>query len=403
MDAEREAAIKVRFDAITGTADEHTRRRMAAAEAKTFGRGGVAAVVRATGMSPNTVRSGLAELNGVMPPPEEGRVRRPGGGRKPAVEKDKTLLSDLNRLIEPVTRGDPMGPLRWSAKSLRNLSAELEAAGHPEASTFLVASLLRELGYSLQANAKTIEGGTHPDRDAQFRHIAATVTEFQGRGQPVISVDAKKKELVGNFKNAGQELRPEGDPEKVNVYDFVLAEGRATPYGVYDITQNEGWVSVGTDHDTSAFAAHSIRRWWESMGQERYPDATELYITADGGGSNGSRVRLWKTELAKLASDLNLKITVSHFPPGTSKWNKIEHRMFSHISMNWRGKPLIDHETIVSLIGATRTEQGLTIDAEIDRGVYPTGTKIPNAVVDAVPITRLAFHPEWNYTIHPQG
>ncbi len=403
MDAEREAAIKVRFDAVRATADERTMRRWAGAEAKSFGRGGIAAVVRVTSMSPNTVRSGIAELDGAAEVAPPGRQRRKGAGRIRAVVKDKTLYDDLNRLIEPVTRGDPEGPLRWTSKSLAKLSDELHAMGHKEASTSLISDLLYDLGYSLQANAKTLEGAQHPDRNAQFEYIADRVSEFHAANQPVVSVDAKKKELVGPFKNRGEELRPQFTPEEVNVHDFVTDVGRATPYGVYDIGQNEGWVGVGIDHDTAAFAVHTIERWWEAMGKARYPNAESLLITADGGGSNGSRLRLWKVELAALATRLGLPISVSHLPPGTSKWNKIEHRLFSHISMNWRGKPLVDHQTIVSLIGATTTKKGLTVRSEIDPGIYPTGIKIHPRTVRALPITRDEFHPEWNYTVHPQA
>jgi hypothetical protein len=402
MNTEHEAAIKYRYQAISRTADERTRRLFAGAEAHVIGRGGIAAVVRATGMSPNTVRAGMAELDGTGTPADEGRIRRPGAGRKRSVLKDKTLYSDLESLIEPISRGDPESPLRWTLKSLRKLSLELYDRGHLEASTTLISDLLYDLGYSLQANLKTIDGKENPDRNKQFEHIAALVAEFQKSEDPVISVDAKKKELVGNFKNGGRELCHQGEPTEVNVHDFVLGEGRATPYGIYDITLNNGWVSVGTDHDTSAFAVQSIRRWWQSMGSLAYPSATRLLITADGGGSNGSRVHLWKTELAKLATELDIPISVCHFPPGTSKWNKIEHRMFSHISMNWRGKPLIDHATIVSLIGATTTTKGLRINAEIDRRRYPTGLSIPKSEVEALTIIRAEFHPEWNYTVYPQ-
>jgi hypothetical protein len=403
MDATREAGIKTRYEAVAVTADERTLRRLAGAEAMAIGRGGVRAVVRATGMSPNTVRAGIAELEGKTPALEPGRQRRTGGGRKRAEEKDPTLRDDLNLLIEPVTRGDPEGPLRWTSKSVRRLSTELKAQGHKEASPSLIADLLGESGYSLQANSKTIEGSENPDRDAQFRFIADSVTEFQTDGDPAISVDAKKKELVGDFKNAGRELRPKGNPEKVRVYDFVLAEGRATPYGIYDITHNEGWVSVGIDHDTAAFAVHSIGQWWWSMGVHAYPHATKLLITADGGGSNASRSRLWKMELARLATEIQLPIVVSHFPPGTSKWNKIEHRLFSHISMNWRGKPLVDHQTIVNLIGATTSRTGLKVRAALDISKYPVGIRIPKVAVEEIIMDYEEFHPEWNYTIYPQA
>ena len=402
MKVDQEAGIKRRFEAVAETADERTLRRLAGAEALAIGRGGIAAVVRAAGLSPNTVRAGVAEVEGLSAPLAPGRQRRSGGGRPSALKKDPTLLDDLNRLVEPVTRGDPEGPLRWTCKSQRKLSAELLAMGHPEASPSLVADLLAGLGYSLQANAKTIEGKQSPDRDAQFHFIADSAAAFQTDGDPVVSVDAKKKELVGDFKNGGRELRPKGRPEPVRVHDFVLAAGRATPYGVYDITQNDGWVSVGTDHDTSAFAVQTIRRWWQTMGSVTYPEAAKLMIVADGGGSNGSRVRLWKAELAKFADEIQLPIVVSHLPPGTSKWNKIEHRMFSHISINWRGRPLVDHETIVSLIGATTTTKGLRIRSEIDREKYATGIRIPPRVIKNLHIDPEQFHPEWNYTVYPQ-
>ena len=400
MDTEREDGIAGVWKAIVPTSDERTRRRFAGAEALRWGRGGVAAVVRATGLSPNTVRAGIEELSGNGPPIAEGKQRQRGGGRKRVVSVDHTLYADLESLIEPVTRGDPEGPLRWTSKSLRKLSAELEAMGHT-AKPDMISDLLYDRGYSLQANSKTLEGHSHPDRDAQFKHIAAQVSAFQADGEPAISVDAKKRELVGDFKNAGAELRPKGDPEPVLVHDFVLAAGRATPYGVYDITQNDGWVSVGTDNDTSAFAVQAIRRWWHAMGSVAYPHATKLMITADAGGSNGARRRLWKVELSKLATELQMPISVCHFPPGTSKWNKIEHRMFSHISMNWRGKPLVDHQTIVSLIGGTTTTKGLKIRSEIDPAEYPKGIKIPRSTAEAL-VQRDVVHPDWNYTVHPQ-
>jgi hypothetical protein len=400
MDTNEEDAIRGVWQAIKGTADERTRRLFAGAEALRQGRGGVAALVRVTGMSPNTVRAGIEELKGGVPTAAPGRQRRPGAGRKRTVTQDKTLYADLESLIEPATRGDPEGPLRWTSKSLRSLSAELDDMGHT-AGPDMISDLLYDLGYSLQANSKTLEGASHPDRNAQFEHIAAQVTAFQAAGEPVISVDAKKKELVGNFKNNGRELRPAGEPEPVSVHDFVLAAGRATPYGVYDLTHNDGWVSVGADGNTGAFAVQSVRRWWQTMGSVAYPHATKLMITADAGGSNGARLRLWKVELSKLATELQMPISVSHFPPGTSKWNKIEHRMFSHISMNWRGKPLVDHQTIVSLIGATTTTKGLKIRSELDSASYPTGIKIPRRIADAL-VKRDDFHPEWNYTVHPQ-
>jgi hypothetical protein len=400
MDTEREEGIAGVWKAIALTSDERTRRRFAGAEALRWGRGGIAAVARATGLSPNTVRAGIEELSGNGPPIAEGKQRQQGGGRKRVVTLDHTLYTDLESLIEPVTRGDPEGPLRWTSKSLRKLSAELDDMGHT-AGPDMISDLLYDLGYSLQANSKTLEGASHPDRNAQFEHIAAQVTAFQAAGEPAISVDAKKKELVGNFKNNGQELRPAGDPEPVSVHDFVLAAGRATPYGVYDLAHNDGWVSVGADGNTGAFAVQTVRRWWQTMGSVAYPHATKLMITADAGGSNGARLRLWKVELSKLATELQMPITVCHFPPGTSKWNKIEHRMFSHISMNWRGKPLVDHQTIVSLIGATTTTKGLKIRAEIDPAHYPTGIKITRRHAEAL-VQRAEVHPAWNYTVHPQ-
>jgi hypothetical protein len=311
------------------------------------------------------------------------------------------LKRDLEALVEPVTRGDPESPLRWTCKSVRQLAAELTRMGH-SVSHRMVAELLHEMEYSLQANRKTLEGSSHPDRDAQFQHISRQIREFQRRHQPVISVDTKKKELIGDFKNNGRELRPKGDPEKVRIHDFVIPGlGRAAPYGVYDLTKNAGWVSVGVDHDTAAFAAQSIRRWWESMGAEAYPNARRLLITADSGGSNGARVRLWKTELQRLADETGLQISICHLPPGTSKWNKIEHRLFSFISQNWRGKPLISHEVVVNLIAATTTKAGLQVRAEVDRGKYPKGIQVSDKQFAALRIERDKFHGEWNYTLLP--
>lgn len=315
---------------------------------------------------------------------------------------DATLLGDLQALVEPATRGDPMAPLLWTAKSLRNLAAELQALGHRIGHN-VVAKLLRQLGYTLQANRKTLEGASHPDRDAQFNYISDQVKVALASSQPAISVDTKKKELVGDFKNNGQEYRPKGDPEKVRVHDFLIPElGRASPYGVYDIADNAGWVSVGIDHDTASFAVNSIRRWWQAMGRKRYPHASRLVITADGGGSNGSRVRLWKCELQTLANEYGLEITVCHLPPGTSKWNKIEHRLFSFITQNWRGRPLVSYQTIVQLIAATTTDNGLTVRSEIDTNSYPKGVKITDAEINAINLDRHDFHGEWNYTIKPQ-
>lgn len=394
-------AIKERFMHLKPFLNERQRRLAAAAEARTLGRGGISAVASATGVARKTIARGLQEL--ATPDTSLGqRIRRPGGGRKRTVVKDPTLLADLERLVEPVSRGDPESPLRWTSKSVRKLADELVRQGHP-VSHELVANLLKELGYSLQANRKTREGSIHPDRDAQFEHIQAEVKDFQAAGQPVISVDTKKKELVGDFKNGGQELRPQGDPEQVRVHDFVIPElGKVAPYGVYDATHNLGWVNVGIDHDTAAFAVASIRRWWECMGQPRYVGAQRLLITADGGGSNGARVRLWKIELQKLADETGLAISVCHLPPGTSKWNKIEHRLFSFISMNWRGRPLISHEVIVNLIGSTTTRSGLAVRAQLDKSIYPKGVKVPDEAFAAINIQRDAFHGEWNYRICPR-
>jgi transposase len=396
-----ETGLARKFEVLGRVLDERTRRLVAAAEAEALGFGGVTAVAQASGLSRGTVIRGMAELK-VAPKPARGqRIRRTGAGRKRTVDQDATLKRDLESLVEPVTRGDPESPLRWTCKSVRQLAAELKRMKH-QTSHRMVAELLHEMDYSLQANRKTLEGSTHPDRDAQFHHISDKSREFQAGRQPVISVDTKKKELVGDFKNHGRELRPKGDPEKVRVHDFVIpALGRAAPYGVYDVTQNAGWVSVGVDHDTAAFAAQSIRRWWESMGAKAYPEAKQLLITADSGGSNGARVRLWKVELQKLADETGLEISVCHLPPGTSKWNKIEHRLFSFISQNWRGKPLVSHQVIVNLIAATTTKTGLRVRAEIDPGKYPKGVKISDKQVATIRLERDQFHGEWNYTILP--
>ena len=354
------AAIRKRYQALREVLDERSRRLLVAADSLALGRGGISTVSRATGVSRQVIAGGRQELSepAVRPP---GRVRRRGGGRKRTIAKDPTLERDLERLVEPLTRGDPESPLRWTCKSVRNLAAELDRQGH-QTSHRMVAELLHQLGYRLQANRKTKEGTSHPDRNAQFEKINRKVKRFWAHNQPAISVDTKKRELVGEFKNNGRELRPAGNPEKVRVHDFLIPElGRATPYGVYDLARNSGWVSVGMDHDTAAFAVETIRRWWRSMGQTAYPQAERLLITADAGGSNGARVRLWKLELQKLADETGLRITVCHFPPGTSKWNKIEHRLFSFISQNWRGKPLVSHEVIVNLIAATTTRKGLQV------------------------------------------
>ena len=365
----------MRFEKLAPFLDERMRRLVAASENLAIGFGGTSQVSRQTGVSRRAIIRGIKELD-EAPSVQGGRVRRPGGGRKRTVDKDASLKTDLERLVDPVTRGDPESPLRWTCKSVRKLAEELNRLGH-QTSHRMVAELLHELGYSLQANRKTLEGSSHADRDQQFQHINQHVTEFLQQQQPVISVDTKKKELVGNFKNHGAELRPKGDPEPVRVHDFVIPElGRAAPYGVYDLANNSGWVSVGVDHDTSAFAVETIRRWWYRMGQQSYPQATELLITADSGGSNGSRVRLWKVELQRLADETGLELRVCHLPPGTSKWNKIEHRLFSFISQNWRGKPLVSHQVIVDLIAATSTKTGLKVRAQIDSNLYPSGLKV---------------------------
>lgn len=390
------------FESLAGVLDERTRRLVAAAEASAIGFGGVSIVARASGLSRGTVIRGMAELKSAPKLSRTQRIRRAGAGRKRTADRDATLKRDLETLVEPVTRGDPESPLRWTCKSVRQLATELKRMGH-QVSYRIVAELLHEMEYSLQANRKTLEGSSHPDRDAQFHHISDKIRAFQRERQPVISVDTKKKELIGNFKNNGRELRRKGDPEKVRIHDFVIPElGRAAPYGVYDLTRNAGWVSVGVDHDTAAFAAQSIRRWWESMGADAYPNARRLLITADSGGSNGVRVRLWKTELQKLADETGLEISICHLPPGTSKWNRIEHRLFSYISQNWRGKPLVSHEVIVNLIAATTTRTGLQVRAEVDRRKYPKGIKVSDKDVASLRIRRDEFHGEWNYTLLPR-
>jgi hypothetical protein len=398
-----EAAIKLRYVAVDPVLDERARRRFAAAEALAAGRGGVTAVARVTGMARSTIDRGLAELRGeTLTAAAPDRIRREGGGRKALVVTDPTLLSDLKYLVEPTTRGDPMAPLLWTAKSLRRLAAGLRGLGHRICHN-VVADLLRDMGYSLQANRKTREGMNHPDRDAQFGYINDQVKQALAASEPAISVDTKKKELVGDFKNGGREYRPKGEPEPVRMHDFILPElGRAAPYGVYDIADNAGWVSVGIDHDTASFAVNAIRRWWQAMGRARYPHATRLVVTADCGGSNGVRLRLWKRELQTLANELGISITVCHLPPGTSKWNKIEHRLFSFITQNWRGRPLVSYQTIVQLISATTTDTGLKVQCEIDPNTYPAGVKVTDAEMDAINIHRHEFHGDWNYTISPQ-
>ena len=387
------------FEVSFALLDERQRRLVAAAMVDALGRGGQARVAEAAGLSRNTLIVGARELVSGAGPSE--RVRRPGAGRKRAVDLDPDLLVVLDSLVEPESRGDPMSPLRWTAKSTRALAAELQRLGH-DASANLVHQLLQYLGYSLQANAKMTEGAQHPDRNAQFEYINTTAGEHLAAGQPVISIDCKKKELVGDYANGGAEWEPEGHPTRVQTHDFPDPEmPKAIPYGVYDIGGNEGWVSVGDDHDTPAFAVASVERWWERMGRARYPNATRMMITADAGGSNSYRSRMFKAELAALASRIGMIITVCHMPPGTSKWNKIEHRLFSFISMNWRGKPLTTYRTVVELIAATTTGTGLRVEADRDHGYYPTGRKIADRDFNALPVTGHQFHGEWNYTIRP--
>ena len=397
------AAIQQRYEALRGALDERSRRLLLAAESLALGRGGISAVSRATGVSRQVIARGRQELSrpAVRPP---GRIRRPGGGRKRTVTQDPTLERDLERLVEPLTRGDPESALRWTGKSVRKLAAELERQGH-QSSHRMVAELLHKLGYRLQANRQTKEGTRHPDRNAQFEKINRQVKRFWAAKQPAISVDTKKRELLGEFKNKGRELRPAGDPEKMLTHDFPIPElGRATPYGVYDMARNTGWVSVGSDHDTATFAVETIRRWWRWMGQAAYPEARRLLITADaGGGSNGARLRLWKLELQKLADESGLRMAVCHFPPGSSKWNKIEQRLFSFSSQNWRGKPLLSHEVIVNLIAATTTRTGLQVDAELDAGRYPAGRQVTDQQMAAIRLRRDPFHGEWNYTSLPRN
>jgi transposase len=399
--------ISAKFAPLEPFLDERTRRLWAAVEARTLGRGGIMRVAEATGLSRATIRAGLRELTLPLPPELQqgtsGRLRRLGGGRRSLLESDPQLLQDLERLVDPVTRGDPMSPLRWTCKSAARLADELQAQGYA-VSERTVNRLLHELGYSLQANRKTLEGCHHPDRDAQFHYISRRVKLFQRQGYPVVSVDTKKKELVGQFRNGGREWQPRGQPERVKVHDFPEEElGKVIPYGVYDLAMNTGWVSVGIDHDTAEFAVATLRRWWEHMGHEVYPHATRLLITADGGGSNGSRCRLWKVEVQKLADELELQISVCHFPPGTSKWNKIEHRMFCHITENWRGRPLVSREVVVNLIGHTTTKAGLEIRSALDENRYPTGREVTDQQLETLSIKREKFHGEWNYTIKPRS
>ena len=394
-----ETALAEVFATMAPLLDERQRRAFAGAQASAFGRGGIAAVCRASGMSRATVQKAVSEVAAGLDP--NAPVRRAGAGRKRLIDKDPNLLVNLDDLVDRESRGDPMCPLRWTSKSTGNLAEALGGMGH-EVSPDTVGRLLTDLGFSLQALAKQREGTQHPDRDAQFVYLSSQVADHLRTGQPVISVDTKKKEVTGQLKNNGREYQPRGSPERVDVHDFPDPDiGKAIPYGVYDIGANEGFVSVGDDHDTSAFAVATIGRWWDTMGRPSYPNATRLLITADAGGSNGHRVHLWKVELAKLAERTGLAITVCHFPPGTSKWNKIEHRLWSNVTMNWRGRPLTSHEVIVNLIGSTTTSTGLTVRAERDTGTYPKGIKIAKKVIDSPPLQRNDFHGDWNYTVKP--
>jgi DDE family transposase len=399
-------AVRTKFELLRPLMTERLRRQWAACEAQTLGRGGTSAVAEATGLSRTTIWAGIRELRRRADQPERDvypeRVRRPGAGRPFAEDADPALVRDLETLVEPTTRGDPQSPLRWTCKSTRKLAEELRRHGHA-VSHQTVASLLHDLDYSLQGNRKTQEGSSHPDRNAQFEHINAQVAACQRRGQPVVSVDSKKRELIGDFKNAGREWQPGGRPEEVRTKDFPDKQlGKVTPSGVYDVTLNEGWVSVGIDHNTAQFATETIRRWWREMGRQAYPQARELLILADAGGSNSSRARLWKVSLQALADALGLRISVCHFPPGTSKWNKIEHRMFCHITQNWRGRPLRSRALVVSLIGSTTTTTGLQIQAELDSNLYETGIEVSDEEMAAINIRKDKFHGDWNYTIGPR-
>jgi hypothetical protein len=394
---ESEVSVAARFAAIAPHLNERQRRLWVGAEARVLGRGGVSLVARATGLSRPTVYKALEEIE--EPPMADGRVRQPGGGRKRLTETDPELTAALDALVDPDSRGDPMSPLRWTCKSTGQLALALTRGGHP-VSADTVGNMLREAGYSLQANVKTTEGSQHPDRDAQFRYLNEQAREFRDAGLPVVSVDAKKKELIGEFKAVGREWEPKGRPVPVKVHDFIVPEvGKAIPYGIYDLERNVGWVSVGQDHDTATFAVETLRRWWQGDGASAYPEADQLLVCCDGGGSNGYRLRLWKYELSRFANETGLAVTVCHLPPGTSKWNKIEHRLFSHISMNWRGRPLTTHEVVVDLIAATTTRTGLKVHAERDRRSYPTNQDVSDAEMDQIPISPHAFHGEWNYTI----
>jgi hypothetical protein len=396
-----EAAVTELLADVTSVLDERQRRLAAAAGARVLGRGGIAAVMRETGMSRNTIKKGIRELE-VGVELEAGRVRQPGAGRKRAIETDPELLPALDALVDPESRGDPESALRWTCKSTRELADALAEAGHPTSHVRVGELLREELGFRLQANAKTIEGKQHPDRDAQFRYINQQVRRHQRDGQPVISVDAKKKELIGEYKAVGREWEPKGEPVRVQDHDFPSPEiPRAFPYGVYDVEANEGFVVVGRDRETAAFAAETLRRWWGKVGSVAYPEGKRLLICADAGGGNGYRLRLWKVELGRLATETGLSVTVCHFPPGTSKWNKIEHRLFSAISMNWRGRPLTSYEVMVELIGATTTRTGLKVHAEHDTSSYPKGVEVTDEELAAVPLKPHKFHGEWNYTVSP--
>jgi hypothetical protein len=391
--------LAAKFAVIFPHLDERQRRLLMGAEARALGHGGIRLVARAAGVREATVSLGVSELEAGAEP--LGRARRPGGGRKRAADLDPGLRPALLALVEPEERGDPMSPLRWTVKSTRTLADELVRQGH-KVGADTVGDLLRAEGFSLQGNAKALEGTRHPDRDAQFRYISGQARAHQDGGDPVISVDTKKKELIGEFRNAGRQWRPKGQPAAVRTHDFPEdGAGKAIPYGVYDVTADAGWVNVGTDHDTAAFAVESIRRWWNAAGSSEYPQARRLLITADAGGSNGYRTRAWKTGLAALAAETGLEITCCHFPPGTSKWNKVEHRLFSHITTNWRGRPLTSHDVVINSIAATTTRAGLTVDARLDDGSYPTGVKVSNAQMAALPVSRHPFHGDWNYTLHP--
>lgn len=404
MDRASVNVIRTKYRSLASAFDERQRRLWAATEARAMGHGGVAAVARATGLAHTTIRRGMEQLASgrKVEKVDPERVRRPGGGRKALTALDPELVTAMEALVAPATRGDPQSPLRWTCKSTRRLAQELAAQGHPVSRT-LVADLLKEQGYSLQSNRKTREGTRHPDRNAQFEHINGRVKRQLAAAEPAISVDTKKKELIGDFKNPGREWRPQGRPEEVRVHDFIdRRKGKAIPYGVYDLGRNTGWVSVGVDHDTAAFAVGTIRRWWRDMGRRAYPKATNLLITADSGGSNGSRLRLWKWELQKFADDTGLAIRVCHLPPGTSKWNKIEHRLFSFISQNWRGRPLLTHATVVDLIGATRTATGLRVRCVLDTHPYPPKISVSDEQMATLHLVRDDFHGDWNYTIKPR-